>query len=169
MRPLTGAEIRASFVNCSKGASRRLPLPRDLDGTRWDRLDFLGWQDPGAPGAAYVVAERDDGPCGLVLRVGTGGRSGQNMCALCATVHARSDVSLMVAARAGASGRQGNTVGTYLCSDLDCSRYARKLKRPALAQPEETLSDAQRIDRLRGGLDTFVRRVLRAPSDTPVR
>lgn len=171
MDALTADQIRASFVNCSKGESKRLPLPRQLQEIVWERLDFLGWRDPGAPAAAYVVApagvaDREQ-PTGLVLRLGAdrgargvrmGGR--QNLCSLCRTVHSTSDVALMVAPRAGASGRAGNTVGTYLCADLDCSLYARHLKRPERVQPPETLTVEQRVARLTEELGHFVRRVL---------
>jgi hypothetical protein len=71
-------------------------------------------------------------------------------------------VALMVAPRPGASGRNGNTVGTYLCTDLACSLYARHLKRPERVQPVETLSTEKRIERVRTNLDTFVGRVVGA-------
>ncbi|MEI2715336.1 MAG: FBP domain-containing protein [Nocardioides sp.] len=162
MQPLTSTEIRACFVNCTKGEASRLPLPRDLDEIPWDHLDFLGWTDPGSPQAAYLVAIGDGGPVGIVLRLGSGrGASGRsNMCSICATFHSSSDVALMVAARAGASGRAGNTVGTYLCANLACSLYARGRLRPARVQPVETLSVEDKITRLHLHLDAFVRRVL---------
>lgn len=162
MEPLTAEDIRASFVNCSQGEAKRLPLPRDLAATRWDRLDFLGWRDAGAPGAAYLVAPWRGQLVGLVLRVSTDRRATgrKNMCGLCLTTHSPTDVALMVAPRAGAAGRKGNTVGTYLCADLACSLYVRRLKRPDRVQPEETLTEDQRIGRLLDHLDTFVRRVV---------
>ena len=64
----------------------------------------------------------------------------------------------MVAPRPGRR-TPANTVGAYLCTDLACSLYARKLKRPDRAQPEETLTVEQRIERVRTNLDHFVRRV----------
>jgi len=73
MRAITESEIRASFVNCSKGEAKRLGLPRDFADRPWDDLDFLGWQDPGAPGRAYLVVERDGRPVGISLRVTSGG------------------------------------------------------------------------------------------------
>lgn len=166
MEPLTAEEIRASFVNCSQGEAKRLPLPRGLTATAWEQRDFLGWRDPGAPGAAYVVAPWRDRLVGLVLRVSTDRRATgrKNMCALCLTTHSTTDVALMVAPRAGAAGRKGNTVGTYLCADLACSLYVRRIKRPDRAQPEETLTDEQRIARLHDNLDTFVRRVVEPPT-----
>lgn len=161
MEPLTAASVRASFVNCSQGVAKRLPLPRDLDARDWAQLDFLGWRDPGAPASAYLVAPTPDGVVGLVLRLPSQRRGGrQNMCTLCATVHSTSEMALMVAARPGAAGRQGNTVGAYLCLDLACSLYARGLRRPDRVQPAETLTPEQRVERLRANLEVFLRRVL---------
>ncbi len=161
MEPLTAELVRSSFINCSKGEAKRLPLPRDLAAVRWERLDFLGWRDPGAPGAAYLVAPEPDGPVGLVLRLSSERRATgrKNMCSLCLTVHSTTDVALMVAPRPGASGRAGNTVGAYLCVDLACSLYARGLERPERAQPEETLTPEQKVARLQVNLATFLRRV----------
>lgn len=168
MTPLSEAEIRKAFINCSQGEAKRLRIPSGLADTAWDSLDFLGWRDPGSPAAAYVVMEWRGALTGLVLRLGTDRRATgrQNMCALCGTVHSTTDVALMVAPRPGASGRNGNTVGTYLCTDLACSLYARRLKRPARVQPVETLSTEQRVARLQTNLDTFVRRVVGAVAPT---
>ena len=164
MTPLAPEAIRRSFVNCSQGVAKRLPLPRDLDALPWEHLDFLGWRDPGAPQAAHLLVPDPDGPLGLVLRLpserGRGAR--QNMCSLCTTVHSASDVALMVAARPGAAGRQGNTVGAYLCADLSCSLYARGRRRPARVQPAETLDVDAKVARLQTNLETFVRRVTTA-------
>ena len=68
MQPLTEREIRSSFVNCSKGAAKRLPVPRNLDERPWDDLDFFGWTDPSMPGRAYFVVPQDDGAVGVLLR-----------------------------------------------------------------------------------------------------
>jgi hypothetical protein len=57
VQPLTEREIRAAFVNCSKGEAKRLNVPRDLATRPWDDLDFLGWRDPQAPERAYLVAQ----------------------------------------------------------------------------------------------------------------
>ncbi len=46
MKPLTEQEIRAAFVNCTKGEAKRLSVPRDLADRPWDDLDYLGWRDP---------------------------------------------------------------------------------------------------------------------------
>ncbi len=143
-----------------------MTLPR-LEAVRWDDLDFLGWRDLGGAGTAYMVAPHPAGDpaadvVGIVLRLSKdAGRAGRkNMCALCLTTHSTSDMALMVAPLAGAAGRKGNTVGTYLCANLACSLYARGIKRPDRAQPTETLATEQKVARLVDNLDTFVRRVV---------
>ncbi len=59
MKPLTEQEIRTAFVNCTKGAAKRLPVPRDLTERPWDDLDLLGRRDPQAPDRAYLATELD--------------------------------------------------------------------------------------------------------------
>jgi hypothetical protein len=166
MEPLDERTIRASFVNCSKGEASRIRMPAGLAGAGvpWGDLDFLGWTDPGAPLRALLVAPGADGPIGVVLRRPearkvTAMRS--SMCRVCLTEHASSGVALFVAPLAGAAGRQGNTVGEYLCADLACSLYLRGKRQPRmrLVRHEETLSVGQRIDRAMGNLDAFIRRI----------
>jgi len=50
--------------------------------------------------------------------------------------HRGTDIALFVAAHAGTAGRQGNTVGTYICADLACSLYIRGIKDLELPQGE---------------------------------
>lgn len=160
MLPLVESEIRASFVNCSKGEAKRIHLPRDLAEQPWSDLDYLGWRDPQAPARGYLVAEHDGGLCGIVLRapqVGTARRS--SMCSLCLTVRS-GGVSLMVAPRAGRAAQLGHTVGTYMCADLTCSLYVRG-RLSSSAAVHETLTVEQRVERLTVNLDAFVARVLR--------
>lgn len=159
MKPLTETDVRSSFVNLTKGATKRLNMPADLAERPWDDLDYLGWQDPKAPQNHYLVTEHDGRLCGVALRASRETRGPRKtMCALCTTV---GDVALLVASRAGRSGQDGNSVGTYICADLDCSlkaRNKRKLDTPVI---HETLSVEQKVDRLLGNLDSFVARVLR--------
>lgn len=161
MDPLDAADLRGVFVNTTKGAASRIPVP-DLTGVRWEHLDFLGWRDPGNPGAAFLVTSYDGAPRGVALRLPSskGPSKRQSMCSLCHTVHSSSGVALMVAARAGKAGREGNTVGTYLCTDLACSAYARGLKKPDRVQPHETVTAEAKVARLQLNLEAFVRRVV---------
>ena len=162
MRSLAEREIRRSFVNCSRGEAERANLPDDLETQRWDDLDFLGWVDPKAPQLAYVVVPQDDGLLGIRLRRNSSGSGRARMCSLCCTVHPANGVSLMVANRAGRAGRDGNTVGVDVCSDLRCSGYARGwAPAPVVSLLEETTTPEQRVDRLMDNLETFLRRVRR--------
>ena len=162
MEPLTERQIRSSFVNCSKGESQRLPVPRHLDELPWGDLDYLGWRDPQAPQRGYLVGRHDDRWCGLVLRssdsvAGVGRRS---MCNLCLTART-GGVSLLVAPRAGKAGGRGNSVGTYICADLQCSLYLRGRLSTGSVGMHETLSLQDRVTRLVDNVDALVGRVLR--------
>jgi hypothetical protein len=161
MRPLTEREIRAAFVNCTKGEAKRLTVPRDLAERPWDDLDFLGWRDPQAPDRAYLAADLDGRPVALALR-STGPASWQmrrSMCSICMTSHT-GGVSLMVAPKAGKSGQQGNSVGAYMCSDLACSLYVRSKKDAgAGARLHETLTLEEKIQRTVTNLTAFVAKV----------
>ncbi|WP_067805257.1 FBP domain-containing protein [Actinomadura formosensis] len=165
MRPVTEHDIRASFVNCSKGEAKRLSLPKDFTDLPWDDLDFLGWQDPGAPGRAYLVTMRDDGLVGISLRVTAGAARGftsRSLCSLCLTTRTGGGVTLMTARRTGEAGRQGNSVGQYLCGDLDCSLYVRGKKQSVAGGGlDESLSLEEKVARVQTNLDTFLDKVTR--------
>ncbi|MFI0229118.1 FBP domain-containing protein [Streptomyces sp. NPDC017086] len=159
MRALTEQDIRASFVNCSKGEAKRLTVPRDLEERPWDDLDFLGWRDPGAPDRSYLVTERDGRPAGVALRFPPAQRGflHRSMCSLCLTTHPGGGVSLMTARKAGTAGREGNSVGLYMCTDLACSLYVRGRKTPvAGARFTESLTLEEQIARTRDNLSAFV-------------
>ncbi|WP_328535290.1 FBP domain-containing protein [Streptomyces sp. NBC_00344] len=164
MRHLSETDIRSSFVNCSKGEAKRLGMPRDLEERPWGDLDFLGWRDPGAPERVYLVVEHDGGLVGLALRAVTAAKRGftsRSMCSLCLTTHTSGGVGLMTARRPGEAGRQGNTVGQYLCTDLACSLYIRGKRKTAAGWGfEETLSPDEKIARTRSNLSAFIDRVI---------
>ncbi len=158
MRPLSEREIRASFVNCSKGEAKRLAVPRDLAEQPWDDLDFLGWRDPAAPQRAYLVTET----VGVALRRATppAGQARRSMCAVCLTTHSGDGVSLMTARKAGREGQLGNSVGTYLCTDLACSLYLRGKKQAGPgARPPESLTLDEQIARTMATLTAFLAKV----------
>ncbi|MET8978360.1 FBP domain-containing protein [Streptomyces sp. NPDC004539] len=159
MRALTEQEIRNSFVNCSKGEAKRLAIPRDLDERPWDDLDFLGWRDPGAPDRSYLVAEHAGRLVGVTLRFPSSQRGflHRSMCSLCLTTHRGGGVSLMTARKAGAAGRDGNSVGVYMCTDLACSLYVRGRKVPdSGSRFEESLTVEEQIARTTGLLSAFL-------------
>ncbi|HEX4722418.1 MAG TPA: FBP domain-containing protein [Pseudonocardiaceae bacterium] len=163
MRPVTESDIRASFVNCTKGEAKRLAVPRDLATRPWPDLDFLGWRDPAAPERAYLVVESGDGLTGVALRRATPGTglARRSMCSLCLTTHSGDGVSLMTARKAGRAGQHGNSVGSYICSDLACSLYLRGKKDAGLgARFHETLTVAEKIARTMANVTAFLSRVV---------
>ncbi|MGV9455399.1 FBP domain-containing protein [Streptomyces sp. NPDC003635] len=159
MRALTEPEIRNSFVNCSKGEAKRLSVPRELDRLPWGDLDFLGWRDPGAPDRSFLVTEREGRLVGVTLRFPSQQRGflHRSMCSLCLTTHRGGGVSLMTARKAGPAGREGNSVGLYMCTDLACSLYLRGRKTPDWGlRIEESLTLEQQIARTVGNLAAFL-------------
>ncbi|MGC0327939.1 hypothetical protein RKD23_000929 [Streptomyces sp. SAI-170] len=159
MKSLTEREIRDSFVNCSKGEAKRLAVPRDLELLPWDDLDFLGWRDPGAPDRSYLVSEREGRLVGVSMRFPSSHRGflHRSMCSLCLTVHPGNGVSLMTARKAGTAGREGNSVGLYMCTDLACSLYVRGKKVPDSGpRIKETLGVEEQVSRTMGNLSAFL-------------
>ncbi|MFD7290487.1 FBP domain-containing protein [Streptomyces sp. NPDC057539] len=159
MKPLTEDEIRGSFVNCSKGEARRMNLPRELSDLPWADLDFLGWRDPGAPDRGYLVAERAGAWVGVTLRAPSSGRKSflkSSICSICVTPHAASGIDLMTAPKVGVAGRQGNSVGMYMCADLACPLYVRGRKKSLGRRLEESLTQEERLARARTNLDRFL-------------
>ncbi|GHD40412.1 hypothetical protein GCM10010317_009390 [Streptomyces mirabilis] len=161
MKPLTEQEIRAAFVNCTKGEAKRLSVPRDLADHPWDDLDYLGWRDPQSPERAYLVLELNGHPKALVLRSPSPSswQTRRSMCSMCLTTHT-GGVSLMVAPKAGKAGQQGNSVGAYICSDLSCSLYVRgKKDAGAGARLHESLTLEEKIRRTVTNLAAFLTKV----------
>ncbi|WP_030946435.1 FBP domain-containing protein [Streptomyces sp. NRRL S-646] len=162
MEPLTEQEIRAAFVNCTKGEARRLSVPRDLAERPWEDLDFLGWRDPQAPDRAYLVTEWSDGrPKAVALRASGSavGQARRSMCTMCLTTHS-GGVCLMVAPKAGKAGQQGNSVGAYICSDLACSLYVRGKRDAGIgARLHETITLEEKIRRTVANVAAFVAKV----------
>lgn len=160
MRPVDEAEIRASFVNCSKGEAKRLDVPRDLDERPWDDLDFLGWRDPHGSDRGYLVAPVAGGLVGITMRAASAklGFVRRSVCSLCLTTHTGSGVVLMTAAKAGAEGRQGSSAGIYLCQDLACSLYLRGKRSPASGERiRETMPLEDQVARLVAHLEAYLR------------
>lgn len=164
MRALTESMIRTSFVNCSKGDANRLTMPADLADLDWPELAFLSWIDRKAPARGYLVAEDYSGDIvGIVLRrPDSRVKSAKpQLCSLCLTTHLSSGVSLMVAPRAGTAGRNGNTVGTYICADLGCPWYLNGSRKPLLSQQiDQHLSLEDKMARGREKAAAFIASVI---------
>lgn len=81
----------------------------------------------------------------------------RSMCSVCLTTHPGGGVSLMTARKAGTAGREGNSVGVYMCTDLACSLYVRGKKLPESgSRLEESLTLDEQIARSTGNLMAFI-------------
>jgi hypothetical protein len=160
---LTEQQLRRSFVNCSQGEAKSLNLPRDLGTLDWVELDLLGWRDPKAPLRGYLVLEEAGTPVGIALRAAETRMSGRTaaMCLLCQTAQPGDAVSLFTAKRVGEAGRNGNTVGTYVCADLACSRRARTEIPPWLRERDPAEVAEERAAELRNRALGFLAAVRR--------
>jgi hypothetical protein len=70
-------------------------------------------------------------------------------------------VSLFTARRSGLAGRDGNTIGTYMCADLACCQHVRTGVRPTSDQPDPAAVVEGRRVALAARLDAFINEVLR--------
>ncbi len=163
MKPLSSDQIRASFVNASQGEAERLPLP-GLHEVIWEDREYLGWRDPQAQQRGYVVFWKGDTAVGLVLRAGERAlRSGiPAMCSLCRITQPSDQVTLFSAPRAGQAGRDGNTVGTYICADLSCSHLIRILPPASDMHPAPAEILASRAEGLLTRIEAFSSDVMRS-------
>jgi hypothetical protein len=157
MRPIDERAIRASFRNASRKEASDLNLPagfRDID---FSRLDYLGWSDPKSPRRAYVLVEVDDTLAGVLLQQAEQRVIARAQCSWCDDVTLRNDVQLFTARKGGAAGRKGDTVGTLVCANFECSANVRRL--PPLAYPgfDREAARDQRILRLGEHVRAFVR------------
>lgn len=162
MKPLTPADIRASFVNATQGEAERVPMP-GLHDVIWTEREYLGWRDQQAHQRAYLVHWLDERPVGILLRSSEFSLQPgiAAMCSLCRISRRSDEISLFSAPRAGQAGRDGNTVGTYLCNDLACSHLIRILPPPHPMQPSPEDLLASRIGGLVARVQSFTSSVVK--------
>lgn len=159
MRPLTEADVRASFVNADADELRLMEMPHDFLLVDWDYLDFFAWQDPAANRRGYVLIPHDDAVVGIVLRATEPGRGRAGMCNICHTMQPGNQIALLSARRTGEAGRRGDSFGTYMCADLSCHENVR-LAHPLA--PNEVRAPGQadlRLDGTRRRMESFVSQV----------
>jgi hypothetical protein len=145
MLPLTSTMIMSSFVNASRKVVADLTLPAGFPEIDWTQLDYLGWADPKMKRRSYVVVPVDDEIVGVVLRQADASPPKRAQCSWCRDVKLPNEVVLYSARRAGAAGRNGNTISTWACDEFQCSANVRKL--PSLAYIGFDV-DAARVDRI---------------------
>lgn len=157
---MTQDEVFASFVNATDDELRVASPPHDFPLIEWDHTDFLAWADPHAAGRGYIVAEIDGEAVGVVLRRAKGtSRAVHSFCNLCRTMQPGNQVALFSMRRAGDAGRDGNSVATYICTDLSCHENVR-LAAP-LAPNEYRASVDMRIDNTSRRVRDFVAQAVR--------
>lgn len=160
MLPLDQKTISASFVNASKKEISDLTLPSGFADLDWDRLDYLGWRDPKIGKRAYVVVALDDGPVGIILKQADVAPRTRAQCSWCQDVHLPNDVVLFVAKRAGAAGRNGDTVGSLVCDAFQCSANVRKSLPMAYLGFDVEAARIERIASLRQRAASFATGIL---------
>lgn len=158
MRPLTSDDIRASFINASKREAALAASAARLDGVAWERLDIFGWTDPKNPLVTSVVIPVDDVPLGILLRTSTT-KPKKTMCALCEDIIAVDDVRLFVARLAGPAGRRGDSVGTLLHTNVQCSVHVRRQPNTMEGKADPEGFIARRVGVLQTNAERFARRV----------
>jgi hypothetical protein len=147
MFPLDEKSIRASFVNASRKEVSDMTLPAEFAELDWDKVDYLGWRDRKIARRAYFVVHLDDGPVAVMLQQTEAAARKRAQCSWCQDVTLPNDVAFYSARRSGPEGRNGNTVGTLVCGNFECSANVRKL--PAMAYIGFD-AEAARLDRIDG-------------------
>ena len=122
------------------------------------------WNDERFERRGYLVAEHRGQLVTVMLTTqaaGTGTRR-KAMCTICRAVDDGSRVALFSARRAGPTGRKGDTVGTYICSGLDCSAQLRQpTNRAGRTRLEDGYADDdERAAAMLERLDTFIASVV---------
>lgn len=157
MRPIDERAIRASFRNASRKEVSSLTLPADFAEVDFEQLDYLGWFDPKMPKRAYVIAEVDDEFVGVLLQRTEQRTRARAQCSWCDDVTLRNDVQFFAARKAGAAGRNGDTIGTLICENFGCSTNVRRLPPLAYEGFDRELAREMRMLRLREHVAAFLR------------
>ncbi len=156
MRPIDERAIRASFINASRKEASSLTLPPGFAEIDFDKLDYLGWNDPKFARRAYVVVEIDGVHTGVLLQRAEQRVASRAQCSWCDDVTLRNDVQFFAARKAGPAGRNGDTVGTLACAEFGCSHTVRLLPPLAYEGFDREAARLARIERLGENVRAFV-------------
>lgn len=163
MLPLDTTTMKTTFVNASRKVVADITRPAGLDTIDWSQLDYLGWIDPKMKRRSYAVVPVDGEPVGIVLRQADAAPPRRAQCSWCRDVKLPNDVVLYSAQRAGAAGRNGNTVAIWICAEFQCSANVRKLPSMAYIGFDVDAARRERISMLQERSAGFVTEIL-APS-----
>ncbi|HWR84534.1 MAG TPA: FBP domain-containing protein [Rhodoglobus sp.] len=158
MLPIPADRIRDSFINATL-RERKSITPPAPDEHEWQHLDYLGWRDPKQPQLGYIVVQVDGEPVGVILRQAERSPRSRAQCSWCEDVQLPNDVVFFSAKRAGDAGRRGDTLGTLVCSNFECSVNVRRRAPMAYVGFDVEAARAQRIAALRENVRAFVTRV----------
>lgn len=163
MQALVESDVRSSLGNASEAELAQLSLPVRFFVTEWAHLDAFAWRDPRIASRGYLVTELDGSTTGIVLHASErpGSRHRAAICNLCHTHQPGDQVVLFSARRAGAAGRRGDSLGTYICSDLACQETVRLGRPAAPSEVQPSVSELERIEGLARRTRAFVADVLR--------
>lgn len=156
MHALSESDVRSSFLNTTLSERKSITYP-DFDTVAWDQIDYLGWRDRKLALVGYVVTIVDGEPAGVLLRQAESTPRSRAQCSWCSDVQLPNDVVLFSAKRAGAAGRRGDTVGTLVCSEFECSTNVRRLPPSAYLGYDVEAARERRIEALRTHVEAFVR------------
>jgi hypothetical protein len=155
--PLTEKTIRSSFVNASRKEVADMSMPADFDQIDWGALDYLGWRDRKIARRAYVVIVVGDVPVAILLKQAEASPRSRAQCSWCQDVELRNDVVFYSARRAGAAGRNGDTVGTLICAEFGCSANVRRTPALAYVGFDVNAARAERMRNLQNRVAAFAR------------
>lgn len=160
MLPLDTATLKTVFANASRKVVADITLPVGFDAIEWSALDYLGWVDPKMKRRSYVVVPVDGEPVGIVLRQADASPSHRAQCSWCRDVKLPNEVVLYSAQRAGAAGRNGDTIAIWVCAEFQCSANVRKLPTMAYIGFDVDAAREERMRMLRERSAGFVAEVL---------
>lgn len=144
-------DIVASFPR----KERKLLQMPNLEDVPWDRLDFLGWTHTSGH-LGYVVYEFNGNLCGVVLRATRAVNAGvPKSCSWCNTLRSGNEITLYVT---GNVNNRDLSIGDYICRDLQCNLYVRRILLPNIPQVYETVDLSRRVQNLKSKIDTFFTR-----------
>jgi hypothetical protein len=161
MLSLDEKTIRASFVNASRKEVSDLTFRSGFAELDWEALDYVGWRDPKFARRAYAIVPLDEGPVGIIFSQAETAPRARAQCSWCQDVSRPNDVLFFSARRAGPAGRKGDTVGTLICADFECSTNVRRMPRIAYLGFDVDAARSQRISELRSRSSGFASDLLR--------
>lgn len=162
MQPLTEKTIRSSFVNATRQEAKRLTLPEDFATLDWDSMEYLGWRDSKLQQRGYLFHTDSSGNTrGILLRPASGERKPTNvtMCEMCRDVNVPVAVGMWTTRKAGQAGRDGDTLGTLICLNFECSRNVRIPPPKNPIYPDPMVVVAERIELLDERVHSFLNRL----------